>query len=123
MKQKTTGLILAAVLASGMLAGCGSRTEQASAGSDDTYQEIELVMAVNGTDIQIDTKVAKKFAELVAAESGSRVTVAVFPNDQLAGGNSTKGIEMIAVGGADLAAYATSVMSVLDSQMSIATIP
>lgn len=37
MKQKTTGLILAAVLASGMLAGCGSRTEQASAGSDDTY--------------------------------------------------------------------------------------
>ena len=30
---------------------------------------------------------------------------------------------MIAVGGADLAAYATSVMSVLDGQMSIATIP
>ncbi|MFG6332445.1 MAG: DctP family TRAP transporter solute-binding subunit [Lachnospiraceae bacterium] len=123
MKQKMTGLILAAVLASGMLSGCGSGTEQASAGAGDVYQEIELVMAVNGTDIQIDTKVAKKFADLVAEGSGGRVTVAVFPNDQLAGGNSTKGIEMIAVGGVDLAAYATSVMSVLDGQMSIATIP
>ena len=123
MKRKMTGLILAAVLASGILSGCGSGTEQASAGDGGTYQEIELVMAVNGTDIQIDTKVAKKFAELVAEESGGRATVAVFPNDQLAGGNSTKGIEMIAVGGVDLAAYATSVMSVLDGQMSIATIP
>lgn len=86
MKQKMKGLMLAAVLASGMLSGCGSGTEQASAGADDAYQEIELVMAVNGTDIQIDTMVAKKFADLVAEESGGRVTVAVFPNDQLAGG-------------------------------------
>ena len=74
MKQKTTGLILAAVLASGMLAGCGSRTEQASAGSDGTYQEIELVMAVNGTDIQIDTKVAKKFAVKTYSLTWSSVT-------------------------------------------------
>ena len=59
MKQKMKGLMLAAVLASGMLSGCGSGTEQASAGADDAYQEIELVMAVNGTDIQIDTMVAK----------------------------------------------------------------
>ena len=98
MKQKMAGLILVAVLASVLLSGCGSGTEQTSTESDGSYQEIELVMAVNGTDIQIDTKVAKKFAELVEEESGGRVTVAVFPNDQLAGGNSTKGIEMIAVG-------------------------
>ena len=95
MKQKMAGLILVAVLASVLLSGCGSGTEQTSTESDDSYQEIELVMAVNGTDIQIDTKVAKKFAELVEEESGGRVTVAVFPNDQLAGGNSTKGIEIL----------------------------
>ncbi len=123
MKQHMKGLILAALLSAVALTGCGSGTEQAMQGTEDEYQQIELVMAVNGTDIQIDTKVAKKFAELVSEESGGRVTVAVFPNDQLAGGNSTKGIEMIAVGGVDLAAYATSVLSVLDGQMSIATIP
>ncbi len=123
MKQHVKGLILAAVVSAVTLTGCGSGTEQTMQGTEDGYQQIELVMAVNGTDIQIDTKVAKKFAELVSEESEGRVTVAVFPNDQLAGGNSTKGIEMIAVGGADLAAYATSVLSVLDGQMSIATIP
>lgn len=123
MKQKMAGLVLAAALSAGLLTGCGSGSEQAAQTSADEYQQIELVMAVNGTDIQIDTKVAKKFADLVSEESGGRVTVAVFPNDQLAGGNATKGIEMIAVGGVDLAAYATSVMSVLDGQMSIATIP
>ncbi len=74
------------------------------------YQKIELVMAVNGTDIQIDTKVADKFAELVAEETNGNVTISVFPNDQLAGGNASKGIEMIAGGGVDLAAYATSVL-------------
>ncbi len=123
MKQKITTLILAAAVSAGLLSGCGSGSGQTSGAAEDEYQQIELVMAVNGTDIQIDSMVAKKFAELVSEESGGRVTVAVFPNDQLAGGNSTKGIEMIAVGGVDLAAYATSVMSVLDGQMSIATIP
>lgn len=123
MKQKMAGIALAAVMSVGLLTGCSSGSEQTVQASSDEYQQIELVMAVNGTDIQIDTKVAKKFAELVEEESGGNVTVAVFPNDQLAGGNSTKGIEMIAVGGVDLAAYATSVLSVLDGQMSIATIP
>ena len=123
MKQKMMVFILAAAMSAGLLSGCGSGSKQTSGTAGDEYQQIELVMAVNGTDIQIDSMVAKKFAELVSEGSGGRVTVAVFPNDQLAGGNSTKGIEMIAVGGVDLAAYATSVMSVLDEQMSIATIP
>lgn len=123
MKQKMAVFLLSAVLSLCMLSGCNSEEEETVQTASDGYQQIELVMAVNGTDIQIDTKVAKKFAELVEEESGGNVTVAVFPNDQLAGGNSTKGIEMIAVGGVDLAAYATSVFSVLDGQMSIATIP
>ena len=123
MKQKVVSLILVAVLMVCTLAGCKPQDETSATTPDNGYQKIELVMAVNGTDIQIDTLVAKKFAELVSEASGGNVTVAVFPNDQLAGGNSTKGIEMIAVGSVDLAAYATSVLSVLDGRMSIATIP
>lgn len=67
-------------------------------------------MAVNGTDTQIDSKVANKFADLVSEASNGNVTISVYPNDQLASGNATKGIEMLAVGAVDLAAYATSVM-------------
>lgn len=104
--------------------GCTSESDKSVNNSNNNeYQKIELVMAVNGTDTQIDTKVANKFSELVSEASGGNVTVSVYPNDQLASGNATKGIEMLAVGSVDLAAYATSVMAALDEKIGIATIP
>lgn len=113
-------LIIAALSVVG-LAGCGSSSE--GSGAESEYEEVELAMAVNGTDTQIDSLVANHFAELVAERSNGAVVVNVFPNDTLAGGNSTKGIESIAVGGADLGAYATSVLATLEPKISVATIP
>lgn len=119
MKRKILWGILALSL---MLTGCSS-SKDAGNGDSSKYQTIELVMAVNGTDNQIDSLVADKFAQLVEEASDGNVTIAVFPNDQLAGGNSTKGVEMVAVGGVDLAAYASCVLQVIDTQLSVATIP
>lgn len=123
MKRKrllTAGILLTLIPA---LIACRSAPAEDAARGEDDYQTIELVMAVNGTDTQIDTRVANYFAQLVEEGSGGNVTVAVFPNDQLAGGNATKGIEMIAQGSADLAAYATCTLAVIDSQLPVATIP
>ena len=103
----TSVLLVCCLLA---FAGCGQDTAQ-EARKEGDYQKIKLVMSVNGTNIATDTKVAMKFAELVAQESGGNITVDVFPNDQLAGGNASKGIEMIADGAVDLAAYAAGVMA------------
>lgn len=80
-------------------------------------------MAVNGTDNQIDARVGDYFAQLVSERSGGNVTVAVFPNDQLANGNASRGIEMIASGSIDLAAYATCTLAVIDEKLPVATIP
>lgn len=121
MKLRKIIPIIAVVLALALLCGCGSSGDSASGKSE--YQKIDLVMAVNGTDTQIDSRVANYFAELVEERSGGNVTVDVFPNDQLAGGNATKGIEMIAQGSVDLAAYATCTLAVIDSQLPVATIP
>ena len=104
------------------LCGCSQSTTDAGR-AENEYQTIELTMAVNGTDTQMDSRVANYFASLVEERSGGNVTVAVFPNDQLAGGNASKGIEMIAVGSVDLAAYATCVLAVIDKQLPVATIP
>ena len=110
------------ILSMFLMSACGG-----SAGSEGTdnseYQKIDLVMSVNGTDTQIDSRVARYFAHVVEERSGGNVTVDVFPNDQLAGGNATKGIEMIAQGSVDLAAYATCTLAVIDSQLPVATIP
>ena len=121
MNIRKTIPILALLLALVLLEGCSSAAQ--SGDGDSAYQKIDLVMAVNGTDTQIDTRVAKYFAELVEDRSGGNVTVDVFPNDQLAGGNATMGIEMIAQGSVDLAAYATCTLAVIDSQLPVATIP
>lgn len=121
MKNRKMIPILALLLALVLLAGCSSAAKGGD--GDSAYQKITLVMAVNGTDTQIDSRVARYFADLVAERSGGNVTIDVFPNDQLAGGNATMGIEMIAQGSVDLAAYATCTLAVIDSQLPVATIP
>lgn len=117
--RKSALLVLLLLLAV-MLTACGGNESSGEAGE---YQSVNLSMAVNGTDTQIDTLVANHFADLVAERSDGSIVIDVFPNDTLAGGNSTKGIEYIAVGGSDLGAYATSVLATLEPKISISTIP
>ena len=124
--KKVIALVLAAVLCAAMLAGCGSSAPAASgsASSDaPKYEKLTLTMAVNGTDTQVDSRVANHFKELVEAETDGTITIEVFPNDQLAGGSSSKGVEMVADGSTDIAAYATVALSVLDPKLGIALVP
>lgn len=100
-----------------------SNSAPAGQRQDIRYEKLDLALSTNGTDIATDTKVANRFARLVEEASGGNIKVSVFPNDQLAGGNATKGIEMVAVGATDLAAYASSTMSVLDERLLVGTIP
>ena len=117
-------LIIAALVGAMLitsLAGCGSKGT--NDGESGEYQKINLSMAVNGTDTQIDSLVARHFADLVSERSGGNIVIDVFSNDTLAGGNSTKGVEYIAVGGSDLGAYATCVLANLEPKLSVATLP
>lgn len=120
-RKSVIAALLAAVLAAGSLTGCGGTEETNQA--DGEYAKINLSMAVNGTDTQIDSLVAHYFADLVAERSDGSVVIDVFPNDTLAGGNSTKGVEYIAVGGSDLGAYASCVLANLEPKLSVATLP
>ena len=116
---RSAGAALALAL---LLTGCTTGTDPGHR-AEGEYQTIELTMAVNGTDNQIDARVGDYFAQLVSERSGGNVTVAVFPNDQLANGNASRGIEMIASGSIDLAAYATCTLAVIDEKLPVATIP
>lgn len=119
--QRNAWVLLLILSLSLLTAGCGGGQQAGSSGGE--YQKIKLVMTVNGTNIATDAKIAAKFAEMVKEETKGNVIIDVFPNDQLAGGNATKGIEMIADGAVDLALYASSTMSVLDERLLVGTIP
>lgn len=103
------------------LLGCGQEKKVSHDAA--AYQKVRMVMAVNGTEKGIDTLVARKFSQLVDEETGERVHIEVYPRDQLAGGNTTKGVEMIANGSVDLAAYTSGTMAILDERLSVGTIP
>jgi len=110
------------VLFTAGLTGCGSNGNTAE-DTDSIYPKLNLSMAVNGTDTQIDTAVGQYLADLVSERSGGRIVIDVFPNDTLAGGNATKGIEYVCAGSTDLAAYATSTLSAIDPKLNVATMP
>lgn len=122
MKKNWTKIVCLALVLVLVLSGC-TGGQNAPEREEGEYQTIELTMAVNGTDTQIDARVGDYFAQLVEERSGGNVTVAVFPNDQLANGNASRGIEMIASGSVDLAAYATCTLAVIDEKLPVATIP
>lgn len=116
--------VLAMVLALAMvfaLCACGNGGN--NGGDSAAYDKITLTMAVNGTDTQVDSRVANHFKELVEEATDGAVQIEVYPNDQLAGGNASKGVEMVVNGSTDIAAYATVSLSVLDPKLGIALVP
>ncbi len=118
MKQILAILLLSCSVA---LSGCGKHA--APQEEPPEYPPVRLVMMVNGTASAVDTLTAKKLSDLMKEATHDSVQITVLSNDQLAGGDATKGIEMIADGTVDMAAYSASVMSVLDPKLSIASIP
>lgn len=119
--KRAAAMLLSGALLLTPLTGCSGQAA-ADEGSSD-YPKLNLSMAVNGTDTQIDTKVALYFADLVSEGSGGNIVIDVFPNDTLAGGNATKGIEYVCAGSTDLAAYATSTLAAIEPKINVATMP
>lgn len=135
MKRMLT-LLMAMTMALSVLAGCSSSSDstssststsssstESSTAADAGYEEVSLKLTCNGTDIATDTTVANEFVANVSDATGGNVSITVFPNDQLAGGNQSKGIEMLAQGTTDLAAYSNGVLANLNANIQIANLP
>ncbi|MEA4816769.1 MAG: DctP family TRAP transporter solute-binding subunit [Lachnospiraceae bacterium] len=132
--KKVLSVLLIAAIAISMLAGCSSKKESAStpqAGTETTKTEtseatkdpLSFKLTVTGTEIAIDTLMGQKFAELVSEATDGQIEVTVYPNDQLAGGNQTKGIEMLGQGIADFGIYGISTLAILDKRVAVANLP
>lgn len=123
MFKKWSAAALMLLITIPLFSGCVGAADNEGTGDEKLYPKMTLRMTVNGTDIATDTKTANKFSELVEEASGGNIVIKVFTNDQLAGGNGTKGVEMVAQGATEIAAYASSAMSVLDQRLLVGTIP
>lgn len=119
-KMLTLGLSLA--LASTMLVGC-SNSSSGGDSENGSGKKVVLKMSVTTSDQSSWTMGANKFAELVKEKSNGEVEVKVYPNEQLSGGNQSKGVEMLKSGGIDISFHSNIIYSVLDERFSVVSLP
>lgn len=127
-------LVLIVVLALA-LAACGGQEEPAPApaptetpgeapAEESPYEEMTIKVSTSGQDQGIDALAAKHFGELVNEASGGKITVEVYPNCQLAGGDMSKLIELLVMGGNyEMMVGSGSVLGNVDEKFLTHTIP
>ena len=86
-------------------------------------QPISLKMSVTASDSSTWTKGAEKFAELVKERTNGEILITVYPNEQLSGGNQSKGVEMLSSGATDLSYHSNIIYSVLDERFGVISLP
>ncbi|MDT8901658.1 DctP family TRAP transporter solute-binding subunit [Anaeroselena agilis] len=117
--KKAWILVLCLVLAvSLVVAGCGGGDKKAP-----EQKKIKMKMSVTTAESSPWTKGAQKFADIVKDKTKGRVTIQVFPNEQLSSGNQAKGIEQLQNGVTDLSFHSTIIYSVLDPKFSVISMP
>ena len=121
--KRLVALGAAAVLATGMLAGCGgsSNTETKAAGGDAAggggaagggdaaggdaaggVEKIDLVFSHINAETHTWHKMAVKFKELIEEKSGGNITVTIYPNNQLGSEIETVQSAMAGMGDCDI---------------------
>ena len=96
--KKILALVLALVMVFA-LAACGDSGNNPSTtdngGSTAEGETVELTLTCNGTEQGNDTRAARRFKELIEEETNGRITINIYNNDQLAGGDMTRAIELL----------------------------
>lgn len=88
-----------------------------------TFKPRELKMGITVSETSSWGLSAKRFAEIVAKETGGAVKVAIFPNSQLASGNQIKELEMLQNGAIDFTITSTIFYTSLEPRMTAVSMP
>ncbi|HAQ40419.1 MAG TPA: C4-dicarboxylate ABC transporter substrate-binding protein [Clostridiales bacterium] len=121
--KKVVSLILVAVMILSLgLTGCSSEKVSGEKGQA-SGQKVTLKFSTTTADTSTWTLGAKKFAEIVGEKSNGRIEVKVYPNEQLSGGNQSKGIEMLMSGSTDITFHSNIIYSVMDERFGVVSLP
>lgn len=89
-----------------------------------TYDKLSITMTCNGqSDAANDCIGANLFKQYIEEQSGGAITVTVYNNDQLAGGDMTKGLELVTDGTVQIDIHSTSIISRLDNRLMVSCLP
>lgn len=118
------GLALCMIFA---LCACGSTSasDSSAQSADGTqYQKLSIDMSCNGqSDTANDCIGANLFKQYIEEQSGGAITVTIYNNDQLAGGDMTKGLELVMDGTVQMDIHSTSIISRIDNRLMVSCLP
>lgn len=106
--------------------GCAQDTAGEGAedeGVKEVVDPIKLKMSVTAADSSTWAKGAEMFKELVEEKTNGEILISVHPNEQLSGGNQSKGVEMLCSGATDLTYHSNIIYSVMDERFSVISLP
>ncbi|UBH05417.1 exported protein [Leucobacter sp. Psy1] len=120
LKKKMT-LVAAAFAASALtLTACGGGAGDGASAEGETYS---WDMTITVSETSTWWAGAEKFAELLDEKSDGRMTVNLFANEQLSGGDPAAGVEMLANGDKAFSYNSPIIYSGIDSRFSAITAP
>lgn len=107
------------------LCACGSdNSGNQSADDSSEYQTLSIDMSCNGqSDSANDCIGANLFKQYIEEKSGGAITVTIYNNDQLAGGDMTKGLELVMDGTVQMDIHSTSIISRIDNRLMVSCLP
>lgn len=120
MFKKIIVFLICLVLVSTFATGCSKDT---SSGGDSGSDPIRLKMSVTAADSSTWAKGAEMFAELVKERTDGQIQISVHPNEQLSGGNQSKGVEMVTSGATDMSYHSNIIYSVMDERFGVISLP
>lgn len=132
--------VLALMLALAMvfaLCACGSSSSTPAASSSSSssapaastdasaeIQKLDIDLTCNGqSDAANDCIGANLFKQYIEEQSGGNIKVTVYNNDQLAGGDMTKGLELVMDGTVQIDIHSTSIVSRIDNKLMVSCLP
>ena len=113
-------LAVASLLAVAVLTVAVGTASVAQASSDKKYK---LKLSATTSDTSTWVAGAQKFADLVAERTKGQVTIKVYPNEVLSGGNQSKGVEQLMTGITDFSFHSTIIYSVMDERFGVISLP
>ncbi|MDQ0158130.1 DctP family TRAP transporter solute-binding subunit [Alkalibacillus salilacus] len=106
-----------------VLSACGSSDAEEAGSSGDSKQEHDLQMSVTVSESSTWYEAADKLASDLEEETDGRITMEIYPNEGLSGGDSGKAVESLSKGTIDLTFNSTIIYSIMDERFGVASAP
>lgn len=91
--------------------------------SEQQYEDMRLKMNVTVSETSTWYASAQKLADDILGDTDGKVVIDIYPNEQLSGGNQSKGVEMVMSGLTDMSIHSNIIYSIVDERFSILSLP